>query len=224
MTAHLRAEVKDYTKTYFAVKRFVSFSGGYIANENEEKNSYYINNSLVIKIPSEYFSSVVDSIEHNIPDLLEKRIVADDVTAKFYDLEARIKTKKNVEARYISILNKATTIKEILKVEREIGLIREEIESSEGKLKLMSKLVRYSTIYLTLNQPFNEEPTYAESPTFWTRTAKGFISGLDGILSILIGFTYMWPVFLFGFFGFWLVRRILRKKWNFSFKPDTVKE
>lgn len=36
-TAHLRAEVEDYTKTYYAIKRFVSMSGGYIANENEEK-------------------------------------------------------------------------------------------------------------------------------------------------------------------------------------------
>lgn len=52
----------------------------------------------------------VDKFDH-------KNIEVKDVTEEFLDVKARLKTKKELEDRYIDLLKKANNIKEILEIE-----------------------------------------------------------------------------------------------------------
>src|SRR5690606_18336536 len=81
------------------------------------------------------------------------KVNAQDVTEEYYDLETRLKTKKEVEARYIEILkSKAKTVEEILIAEDKIRYLREEIEAVEGRLRLLKNKVGLSTIQIEIYQ------------------------------------------------------------------------
>jgi hypothetical protein len=54
-----------------------------------------------------------------------KNITADDVTSEFVDVEARLKSKKEVEKRYLELLARAQKVTDVIEVENNLRVIRE---------------------------------------------------------------------------------------------------
>ena len=73
-------------------------------------------------------------------------IDSQDVTEEYIDITARLKTKKELEARYLELLKKANKVEEIVSIEKEIGNLRSDIESIEGRLRYINNAVAYSTL------------------------------------------------------------------------------
>ena len=138
-----------------------------------------------------------------------KRTSAVDVGEEYYDLMTRIKTKKEVEKRYIEILRKANKITDILAVEDQIRVIREEIESKEGRLRFLKDRISLSTISLYVHQELEYDAPLVDKPTFWGKVAKAAFTGWNMILSFLLFLIYIWPIVLI--FIFTIVA--YKKKW-----------
>ena len=79
-------------------------------------------------------------------------ISSNDVTDTVLDMEARLKNLKSVEAQYLAILKKATTVTDTLAVQRELTTVRSEIEYLESSLDNMEKQTDYSTVQMTITQ------------------------------------------------------------------------
>lgn len=77
----------------------------------------------------------------------------EDITMNYYDLESRLSTKKELVRTYQNYLTKAKSIDEILKIEREIGQIQAEIDSTGKQIRLYDNLIQYTTIQLELLGP-----------------------------------------------------------------------
>ena len=145
--------------------------------------------------------------------VIDDKLMADALKA------TGLKTKKEVEARYIAILkSKAKTLEEILIAEDKIRVIREEIEAVEGRLNYLKNKVNLSTIQVEIYQdPFYTQSTTrfnAYQKTGWSfseEAGEAMATGWNGILVFLIGLLYGWPFFLIGGILYWLVRKKLRK-------------
>lgn len=59
-------------------------------------------------------------------------IAAYEMTSGYFDVVARLKTTKEVKARIEKLLDKATTISEILKIEKEIEKVQQRIDQYEA--------------------------------------------------------------------------------------------
>lgn len=124
----------------------------YISNENEYQSEERKTRSLSLRIPSKNFDAYVSQLSQGVKHFDQKNISVEDMTSEFIDVTARIKTKKELEQRYISILSKANTIAEIMEIEREIGKLRADIESFESRLKHLKEQVSYSTLHIDYYQ------------------------------------------------------------------------
>ncbi|MDR2691715.1 MAG: DUF4349 domain-containing protein [Dysgonamonadaceae bacterium] len=104
------------------------------------------------------FELLLDRIAQNAKKLDSKNITVSDLTEEFIDIEARIKTKKELENRYKELLKQANKVEEIVAIEKEIGNLRTDIESIEGRLKYLKDKVSYSTLnvvfYERTSSPF----------------------------------------------------------------------
>ena len=81
------------------------------------------------------------------------RTDSDDVTAEFYDVEARIRNKKQEEDRLRKHLEDSTgKLEDILHVEREISRVRGEIERMEGRMRVLKDLTSLTTINLRVDE------------------------------------------------------------------------
>lgn len=86
-------------------------------------------------------------------DIQHRRESSQDVTAEAVDLEARIRNKSQEETRLLTHLNTSTgNLEEILRVEKEISRVREELERMQGQRAVLKDRVDWATIVVTLIQ------------------------------------------------------------------------
>ena len=205
----VRMEVKDIKESSEKVKALVMDQGGYLTNESDRSTDYSLETSMSIRVPADHFDTLLDGIIAVAEKTDYKNVTARDVTEEFVDIEARLRTKKEVEKRYLEILSKAATIKDILLVEEQLRVIREEIEAREGRLKYLQNQVSYSTINLEMYQKLTFEPGFK----FFSKIWKALKGGWKGLLNVLVGLVYIWPLLIIGVGVFiWIRRRISRKK------------
>ena len=212
--ADVSFQVKNLEESRKAILTQVKRSGGYISSENQTNNNYQIENIMVIRIKSGGFDDLVDELLKQSINTESKKITADDVTEEYVDAVARLKSKKEVEKQYEEILKKAFSIYDILQVEQQLRMIREEIEAYEGKIKYLDDRVDYSTISLH----FYEKQDYVAPPSndsgFFYKMGKAFSGGWHIVLALFIGLTYLWPLVLALLIGLYFLLRFLRRNRN----------
>lgn len=208
-TANLSIVVDDYKKVRAEIEQLLKADNAYIGNENEQNSAYSIYNTLLIRVSNKNFESLINKL---IPlgRVTSKTISAEDVTAQFIDIQSRIKSKKEIEKRYLDILSKASKVSDVLEIEQKLGEIREQIEAKEGELKYLSDQVDYSSINLTIQQDFEYTPS--DKPGFFGRLINAFINGWHGFLSVLVGFMYAWPLWLILGGGTYFLYRFIKRR------------
>jgi urease accessory protein UreE len=102
------------------------------------------------------------------------------------DVEARLAAKKKVEARYLELVAQAKTVTEVLEVERELGNVRAEIESMEGRMKVLRDQVAMSTLTITCTKP------QARSDSFTPHVGVAVKEGWNNLLR------FSWACFMSG--------------------------
>lgn len=217
-TASVRMEVKNLDASSKRIQRLTEQLNGFVSNLNLSNSNYELSAQISLKVPSKDFQPLLDSIKHQAIFLNYERIHTDDVTEEYFDIQTRLKTKKEVRDRYIDILrNKAKNVKDILLAEEKIRIVQEEIEAAEGRLKFLSTNVSLSTITVELYQKIEYKPapnTYSNS--FFSRVGRSFKNGLSFFEELTLGLISIWPLLLiFGLlFGFRkrIVRRFRRNR------------
>lgn len=145
----IRFETSSIEDTKQSISQAVQDINGYISKDDVYSSNNEIENRLVVRIPYNEFDEFLNRITKDISKLDSKTINVLDVTEEYIDISARLQTKKDIEARYKELLKQARNVEEILAIEKEIGKLREEIESVEGRLRYLKDRIGFSTITLT---------------------------------------------------------------------------
>ena len=184
---------------------------GSIQNDSEGKDNNNIFRNLIVRVPSQNFDAFLKSISEGVSYFERKEISSDDVTDEYIDLDSRLKTKKKLESRYLDILQKATKISEILEIEKQISIIREEIESKEGQLKYLESRVSESTVTIEFYKTIAEKESIKVSygAKIWTAIKTGIFSLSEFLISIIS----IWPfIIVFCVLAYFIRKRFKRKK------------
>lgn len=211
-TGRISIEVDDYGKSLASLKYTIANMDGYISSENEQRNDYRVSNTIVIRVVNTNFDALMDGIAGEAGKLIYKNVDLRDVTEEFTDLTARMKTKKEVEQRYLEILKTAKTVKDILEVEDKLRIIREEIESTEARLKYLGDKVQYSTITLNMSQELDYNPPAPMQVSFFDKLGKAVKGGWNGLLGGVLGLVNAWPIVLVIVLAVFFIRRFLKKR------------
>jgi hypothetical protein len=205
-TATISLEVDNYKDTKAKVAELSKKFGGYISQENENTSSYRLTNTYIIRIQKEKFDDLVKDLLEIAKTVESKVITSDDVTEEYIDVAARLKNKKEAEKQYVELLKRANTVDEIIHVNEQLRIIREEIEAKEGRLKYINDRVSLSTINLTIYQSL--EIDYG----FFSKIIKAVQSGWQGLLGFVIGIFYIWPFLIIIAVCWYLIRHHYKNK------------
>ncbi|MDO9264254.1 MAG: DUF4349 domain-containing protein, partial [Desulfosalsimonadaceae bacterium] len=175
---HISFETSDIHDTRIHIDELIHKNGGYISKEDESGSDSKVQQDLTIRIPSDQFDIIVSEIARNARKLDDKNIETRDVTEEYFDIELRVKVKKEVEDRHRNLLSQAKSIDEVLAIEKRLGELRAEIESMEGKLKYLQDRVVYSTLQLT----FYEKQPYSIS--FYPKFRIALVDGWSNFISL----------------------------------------
>jgi hypothetical protein len=209
-TADISMQVEKYDGSRSRILDIIKKHNAYVGSENQTNNHYNISNIMVIRVKAADFDALVEELLKEAIYVESKKINAEDVTAEFVDVNARLKSKKEAEAQYLDIMKKARTINEILDVQQYLRTIREEIESYEGRLKYLNDKVSYSTVNLSFYEKSNAlqiEP----GRSFGSRFVEALDWGWKGLVSFFLGLIYIWPLLLITIIGLWLMARLIKR-------------
>ena len=199
-------ETADLEKMKLNIENLVQKFDGYIssdyANEYDNKVNYYLN----IRIPSQYFDSILKEISIQISNFDAKEITISDVTEEFLDIESRLKNKKELEKRYLEILQQSKSVEDILNIERELGKLREEIEATEGRLNYLSNQVSFSTLSVSFYKKV------ANETSFLGKIGDRFNNGFENLKSFLLFILTVWPFVIIIPFSYFLFKKWRHRK------------
>ncbi len=198
-------ETENVDETRERVLKAVKQYKAYVSSDQSYTYAHRISHTLVIRVPAKDFDDLLTDISQGVDRFDQKNIAVKDVTEEFLDIAARLKTKKELEGRYMSLLQKANSVSEILEIERQMAVLRGDIESIEGRLKYLKNQVGLSTLHLTFYKSISQETAFGK------KFREGFRNGWDNLIWFLVGMVNIWPFLLLIPIIIWAIRR-LRKR------------
>jgi len=214
MTAFVRVRVENLDVSDSLIKDLMKKYNAYASSSSIEDNSRYYS----IRVPSSVYKTAIDEIS-GMGRVLGRSESAEDVTLRYYDLEGRLATNKELLKTFQSYLGKAKNIEEILSVERRIAELQNEIEGTGKELRNLANRVDYATIELSVLGPIALSPY--RGPTLAERLKElfgSFGNFLSTIVLILVGIVIFGiPILLLLIFFFWLLFGkigLLKKLWR----------
>lgn len=187
---NMRFETHDIAKTRSFLDSLVAAFGGYLANENIYNYEGTLEQNISVRIPSEQFDPFLAAVSSYAGRLDNRYINTLDVTEEFIDVEARLKSKKQLEERYLELLKQARTVEDMVAIETQLSQVRSEIESIEGRLKYLQNRVSFASLSISFYQ------TRAEGFGFWDKIGDGWSNGWDKFLGFMVWLVTLWPFML----------------------------
>ena len=184
-----------------AVEAWVAKFNGYVSTSNQYTRSY----NYVVRIPSDKFDEAMNTFA-GLGKVKSRSVQAQDVTDTYYDLKARLETKKLLREKYNQYLKKADNVKDLMEIERNLNDVISEIESMEGRFKYLSNQIDFSTItiYLEADTPVYS-PSYSIKKIDFKRVGYNIINFIISLFKLIIYIiVYGIPVLILLFLFYWL--------------------
>lgn len=204
--AALRLKVASLPRASARLDSLVRRSGGYASAATETRADGQWRQETTIRVRPGGFGSLLGALAR-LGTVEEKKLTTDDVTAEHADVAARLRAKRAVEQRYLALLGQAKKVSDMLEIEEKMGGVREEIESTESRLKALDDEVGYSTITLTCYQLLPIATPDAPVVSLGSRLVGALYGGWELTTGLLIGAVSIWPLLVLGLIGWWAARR-----------------
>jgi hypothetical protein len=213
--ANIGVRVENLETAEISINDLMEKYGAYAAWTSADENSRRYN----IRVPSVAYKEFLTGTT-GMEKVISRSENAEDVTLRYYDLEGRLATDKEVLKTYQSYLGKAKNIEEILSVERRIAELQSEIDITGRNLRGLANDVDYSIVQLYM---FTSATASTSYPTLLDNVKglfRGFGEFLSAIAVILIGIVvYGVPIVVLLVFFFWLLFGkigLLKKLWRLA--------
>lgn len=184
-TARLNIEVHDFEAAAGDVERLAQASEGFVSNSNSYvTDTGHKRGTVTIRVPAEGFLNAVEEIK-KLGKVKSTSSSGQDMTEEYVDLDARLRTLEKQEGRLLEILENASTVEDLLKVEVHLGRVRGEIERITGRLRYLDNMVDLSTITVDMFEPEPITHSWGLRDSL-SSSVKGFI-GTANFLIVFAG-------------------------------------
>lgn len=182
----LESEAPDEAQT--RITAIAEQMGGFVVESQQSSSDVRSSRrdivSMTVRVPSAKFGETLEAIRNASGRVVVESVKGQDVTQEFIDIEARLKAQQALEAQFTEIMKRANTVEDALEVQRQLAVVRGEIEKIEGRKRFLENQSSLSTIKLRIRTP---AVISAGGPGFFTRLTDSINTGLDSALDFVLG-------------------------------------
>jgi hypothetical protein len=219
-TGTLDLEVTDLRGAVDQAAALVAGLGGNVAASHEQNTDSGHSASVTYRIPAARWAEAVNGLRGLAQRVVAEDTDAEDVTAQVIDLDARITNLRASEAALQGIMDRATTIADVLKVQAELTKVRGDIESMTAKRDHLAEQAALGTLEVRFNMPVNAANVASQgwdlgreldnAVAALVRIGQGLAS--LGIWVLIVFLPIAIPILVIGYIAFRLRRRYLARQ------------
>ena len=181
-TAFLSIEVDLVEAATTQVRDIADSLGGFLENLNSSGADEGQQANMTVRVPQAQFSDAVERIEL-VGKVQSKNLGSEDVSERFIDLQAHLKSSIREEESLLSLLGRTTTVSEVLTIERELTRVRSNIERFQAQLNFLERRIDLATITVSL---FSPDKASGEPPSASMRIeVNGVTDHVDAVKSLV---------------------------------------
>jgi hypothetical protein len=167
-TANIDLTAHDVGKVAAGARDIAIAQGGYSGQEDVREDTA----TLTLRIPSDRFDQALGELSE-LGTVTRSNQRADDVTEEVVDLDSRITTQRASVDRIRTLLAKATTVDEIVRIEQELTTREADLESLEQRRQALGGQVALSTVTIKVSRSTAPPAVQREEES------SGFVAGLS---------------------------------------------
>ncbi len=149
--SNLSLLVKDVKETGNRIIGFAKSTGGYMVSASYNSPSESAFATVSVRVPTDRLDEALNQFRELSIKVTNENLVGTDVTQEYQDLDQRLATLNATKTKFDEILKKATTVQEILEVNREIINLEQQIDYATGQKMALADNARLTKITLFLS-------------------------------------------------------------------------
>ena len=221
-SADATLETTDFDATVNGVLELVEKNGGWVESSSVNGANYYsisrgnsYNRSAyyTLRIPGDKFQTLMNSLSTlgNVP---YTHVYTENVTAQYYDTQARLTAYEAQEQRLVEMMDKANTVEEIVIIEDKLTELRYRIDSLQTSLNNWDRRVNYSTLNLSVEEVRQYTPDEGKI-SYGQELWRAFTDAIEGVgeffKNALVFIVSALPALVIILVLFFLLRPMLKK-------------
>jgi len=193
----LTITAKDVVGTQGAIWNLASEFGGVVITSNTSGTSANLRADISFRVPAERFREAMDRVRGYAVKVEKEQSTAQDVTEEYVDLQARQRTLEATVLQLRTLLGKATTVDETLKVQTQLNNVQSDLERITGRINYYDTRTAFSTIAVSIlpvppAKPETVTPVARWNLTHsvqeaWNHSINGLQNVANALIVILIG-------------------------------------
>lgn len=224
-TVNLSAETKSFDQAASQIRERVISLGGYIESSNISGTSLYNAGGIVrrtayfkLRIPADKLDEYVSDVKGQVNIVSQKEDI-DDITDRYFDVDARLNSLKIEEERLLAMLSESKDLEYLIRLNERLSEVRYDIESYTSTIRRYDNMVSYSTVNITLEEVVDYTVVTDTPKTFGERLGIAFSESwhnfVVGLGDFTVGLVYSLPTLiilaLFVVIAVFAAKRIVRR-------------
>lgn len=192
--AELEVVVEDVTAAVARARATATGAGGWVESEEvspgtEDRPGY---GSLVLRVPAQGLDGVLTSLGE-LGTVTASRSSAENVSAEYRDVEARIATLEAGADRLRELVGQAGSIDDIASLERELANREAELDALKARMKVLSEDVARSTVTLHLAEDGSDLAQGTSTTGFVAGVQQGWTAFTSSVTVLLTALGALLP-------------------------------
>ncbi|MBP2030194.1 hypothetical protein J2755_001128 [Methanohalophilus levihalophilus] len=189
-TVDMSLQVDNASSAAEALGDIAASYDGYVSSSSVYDSYYYESDVrkqgyVNLRIPADKLDDALDEIKV-LGEIQSESSSAQDVTEEYIDLNARLSNLEKQETRLLEILDMASSVQDVLEVEKELGRVRGDIESLQGRLNYLNSRIDMATVNVFLTEPAPIGGSLGIRDAI-SDAVQGFILSVRGII-VFVGY------------------------------------
>jgi len=148
-TGTLSLLVKDVRESVDKMQKLATDLSGFVVDSNitivDEKKGN-LRATVTIRVPAGKFDEALKTLKDSALKVTSEQTSGQDVTEEYTDLQSRLRNLEATETQLLKIMERAGEIKDVLAVQQELTRVREQIETTKGRMKFLEESAAMSRL------------------------------------------------------------------------------
>ncbi|HTW95882.1 MAG TPA: DUF4349 domain-containing protein [Tepidisphaeraceae bacterium] len=145
--------VDSFDSAFLQIQKITAEEGGFISAASSDRLANgKVSGSITVRLPPQNLDILVLKLRA-LGDLTGEKIVSDDITKDYTDLQSELRADQAMEDRILDIIKTGKgQVKDLLAAENEAGVWREKVEQITGEINYYNNLIGLSTLEISLTE------------------------------------------------------------------------